>query len=47
MVLGEVQSASRIFSARSSRDEYIDQSGGATRQADRSKIYVVRPTGAS
>ncbi len=46
MVLGEVQSASsHLFQADLSRDDYIEQSGGATRQADRSKIYVVRADG--
>jgi protein involved in polysaccharide export with SLBB domain len=46
MVLGEVQSASsHLFQPDLSRDEYVEQSGGATRQADRSKIYVVRADG--
>ena len=30
---------------RMSRDDYIDQSGGTTRQADRKQIYVVRADG--
>jgi hypothetical protein len=46
MVLGEVQSASsHLYLRRMSRDDYIDQSGGVTRQADRSQIYVVRADG--
>jgi protein involved in polysaccharide export with SLBB domain len=46
MVLGEVQSASsHLYQRRMSRDDYIDQSGGETRQADRSQIYVVRADG--
>ena len=46
MVLGEVQSASsHLYQPDLARDDYIEQSGGATRQADRSKIYVVRADG--
>jgi protein involved in polysaccharide export with SLBB domain len=46
MVLGEVQSASsHLYQRHMSRDDYIDQSGGVTRQADRSQIYVVRADG--
>jgi len=46
MVLGEVQSASsHLFQRRLTRDDYIDQSGGVTRQADRGQIYVVRADG--
>jgi protein involved in polysaccharide export with SLBB domain len=46
MVLGEVQDASsHLYQRRLSRDDYIDQSGGLTRQADRSQIYVVRADG--
>ena len=46
MVLGEVQySSSHLFQRRMSRDDYIDQSGGVTRQADRKQIYVVRADG--
>jgi protein involved in polysaccharide export with SLBB domain len=46
MVLGEVQSASsHLYQRRMSRDDYIDQSGGVTRQADRGEIYVVRADG--
>jgi polysaccharide export outer membrane protein len=46
MVIGEVQSASsHLYQRRMSRDDYIDQSGGMTRQADHSQIYVVRADG--
>jgi len=46
MVIGEVQSASSHLYKRSmSRDDYIDQSGGRTRQADSKQIYVVRADG--
>jgi polysaccharide biosynthesis/export protein len=46
MVLGEVQNvSSHLYQRRMSRDDYIDQSGGPTRQADRSHIYVVRADG--
>ena len=46
MVIGEVQSASsHLYQAAMSRDDYIDQSGGVTRQADRGQIYVVRADG--
>jgi protein involved in polysaccharide export with SLBB domain len=46
MVLGEVQDpTSHLYRRNMSRDDYIDQSGGATRQADRSRIYVVRADG--
>jgi protein involved in polysaccharide export with SLBB domain len=46
MVLGEVQNvSSHLYQHRMSRDDYIDQSGGPTRQADRSHIYVVRADG--
>jgi polysaccharide biosynthesis/export protein len=46
MVIGEVQSASsHLFQRSMSRNDYIDQSGGFTRQADRSDIYVVRADG--
>jgi protein involved in polysaccharide export with SLBB domain len=46
MVLGEVQSASsHLYQRRWSRDDYIDQSGGMTKQADHSQIYVVRADG--
>ncbi len=46
MVIGEVQSeSSHLFQRRWTRDDYIDQSGGATRQADTGHIYVVRADG--
>jgi len=46
MVIGEVQYASsHLYQRHLSRDDYIDQSGGTTRQADRSQIYVVRADG--
>jgi protein involved in polysaccharide export with SLBB domain len=46
MVLGEVQSASsHLYQRRWSRDDYIDQSGGMTKQADHGQIYVVRADG--
>ncbi len=46
MVLGEVQDpTSHLYQRRMSRDDYIDQSGGPTRQADRKHIYVVRADG--
>jgi len=46
MVLGEVQDpTSHLYKREMNRDDYIDQSGGPTRQADRSRIYVVRANG--
>jgi polysaccharide export outer membrane protein len=46
MVLGEVQDpTSHLFKRRMTRDDYIGQSGGPTRQADRKHIYVVRADG--
>jgi polysaccharide export outer membrane protein len=46
MVLGEVQDpTSHLYKRRMRRDDYIDQSGGPTRQADRKRIYVVRADG--
>jgi protein involved in polysaccharide export with SLBB domain len=46
MVLGEVQDpTSHLFQRRMTRDDYIAQSGGPTRQADRGRIYVVRADG--
>lgn len=46
MVLGEVQNAtSQLYQPDWSRDDYIQQSGGATRLADKSHIYVVRADG--
>lgn len=45
-VLGEVQtSTSLLYNPRLSRDDYIAQSGGVTRRADRAQIYVVRANG--
>jgi hypothetical protein len=46
MVLGEVQDpTSHLYKRRMMRDDYISQSGGPTRQADRGRIYVVRADG--
>jgi polysaccharide export outer membrane protein len=46
MVLGEVQDpTSHLYRRDLSRDDYIGQSGGPTRQADKSRIYVVRANG--
>jgi polysaccharide export outer membrane protein len=46
MVLGEVQDpTSHLYRRRMTRDDYITQSGGPTRQADRGRIYVVRADG--
>lgn len=45
-VLGEVQNAtSHLYRPEAARDDYISLSGGATRKADQSKIYVVRANG--
>jgi polysaccharide biosynthesis/export protein len=45
-VLGEVQSAtSLLFDASLRRDDYINLSGGTTRRADESRIYIVRANG--
>ncbi len=45
-VIGEVQSAtSHLYSPDLTRDDYIALSGGVTRRADRSKIYVVHANG--
>lgn len=45
-VLGEVQSPTSIlFRDGLSRDEYINLSGGMTRRADASRIYIVRANG--
>lgn len=45
-VIGEVQNAtSHLFNPRLSRDDYVSLSGGLTRRADHSKIYVVRASG--
>jgi polysaccharide biosynthesis/export protein len=46
MVLGEVQDpTSHLYKRDISRDDYIAQSGGPTRQADKRRIYVVRANG--
>jgi protein involved in polysaccharide export with SLBB domain len=45
-VLGEVQSpTSHVFQPGSTRDDYIQKSGGITQHADRKRIYVVRANG--
>ena len=45
-VLGEVQnSTSLLYNPRLSRNDYIAQSGGMTRRADKGQIYVVRANG--
>jgi hypothetical protein len=45
-VIGEVQSTtSHLYNPKLSRDDYINLSGGITRRADRSKVYVVRASG--
>lgn len=45
-VIGEVQSVtSHLYSRELRRDDYIALSGGMTRRADPSKIYVVRANG--
>ena len=45
-ILGEVQnSTSLLYNPRLSRDDYIAQSGGMTRRADKRQIYVVRANG--
>jgi len=45
-VIGEVQSAtSHLYNASLSRDDYIALSGGTTRRADHSRIYVVHANG--
>jgi polysaccharide export outer membrane protein len=46
MVLGEVQDpTSHLYKRDMSRDDYIAQSGGPTRQADKGRVYVVRANG--
>ena len=46
LVLGEVQNAtSQLYQPDWSREDYIQQSGGETRLADKSHIYVVRADG--
>ena len=45
-VIGEVQSVtSHLYRRDLSRDDYIAQSGGETRRADHSRIYIVRADG--
>jgi polysaccharide biosynthesis/export protein len=45
-VIGEVQNnTSHFYRENLSRDDYIGLSGGATRKADRGRIYVVRADG--
>jgi polysaccharide biosynthesis/export protein len=45
-VIGEVQNAtSHFYRSELERDDYIGFSGGATRKADRGRIYVVRADG--
>lgn len=45
-VIGEVNDAtSHLYNPHLSRDDYIAQSGGTTRRADASGIYVVRANG--
>ncbi len=45
-VIGEVQNAtSHLYRTGLTRDDYIAMSGGATRRADDSRIYVVRADG--
>jgi polysaccharide export outer membrane protein len=45
-VIGEVQSAtSHLYGPDLSRDDYIALSGGVTRRADNSKIYIVHANG--
>jgi protein involved in polysaccharide export with SLBB domain len=45
-VIGEVQTAtSHLYHPELARDDYISQSGGVTRRADRNKTFVVRADG--
>ncbi len=45
-VIGEVQnSTSHLYRAGLTRDDYVSLSGGATRRADTSRMYVVRANG--
>jgi len=45
-VIGEVPTAtSHVWSADRSLDDYVDQSGGATKQADSKAIYIIRANG--
>src|SRR6185437_17084950 len=46
MVLGEVQdSTSHLYHPGLSRNDYINESGGLTDQADKRRIYIVRADG--
>jgi len=46
-VIGEVfHPTSHLYQNGLSRDDYINQSGGATKKADEKRIYVVRANGA-
>jgi protein involved in polysaccharide export with SLBB domain len=45
-VIGEVPNAtSHVWASERSRDDYIEQSGGATKQADAKSIYIIRANG--
>jgi protein involved in polysaccharide export with SLBB domain len=45
-VIGEVQtSTSHLYRDKLTRDDYVSLSGGVTRKADKSRIYVVRANG--
>src|SRR5262249_46564059 len=45
-VMGEVQNVtSHLYETNLGRDDYINMSGGLTRQADKSRIYIVRANG--
>jgi len=45
-VIGEVPNAtSHVWSPERSREYYIEQSGGATKQADDKAIYIIRANG--
>jgi len=45
-VIGEVQnSTSHLYNVKLARDDYISQSGGMTRRADKKKIYIVHANG--
>lgn len=46
-VIGEIQqNTSHLYRSELSRDDYINLSGGLTRRADKSRIYIVRANGA-
>lgn len=47
-MIGEVQNAtSHLYSPRLRLEDYLVQSGGTTKKADRSRIYIVRADGSS